>query len=464
MELFCNNEKKEYWLSKNKEIYNTLGWLRNIKYIDNNSLNIQSSNISWFNISKIHHDISNKLPNEYFHHDGEKDISAELKKCLKLRLYPNKKQKEILTQWAGCARYTYNKTIATLNNKKNNCKNWMSLRNRFVTAKTRKNKLNNFFNNKSWLLEAPKHMRLSNVKLAVSMRKSALTNLKRGNIKYFKLGFKTKKKELSNGWCLDVDKNSIQKKDNRLIILSKSLGNVKYGRCKQLHKLIPNNKPDHDAKIQKDKFGDYYLLLTHTILIKKYPEKHNTVASYDPGVINYQTGYRPDGKAVIIGRGCDKRIIEICEKIDKLISHIAKKEEDRKQLKRKLKNLRKRLYNYKNELHHQTNNFICKFSTLIIYPKLDSKNLTIKNNRKLRTKTARSLMNLGHGKALHLLKTKVTERGCQLMIPTEAYTTQTCCKCGHLNKCKNDRIYICGCGYRAERDLNGAQNILLSCV
>lgn len=124
------------------------------------------------------------------------------------------------------------------------------------------------------------------------------------------------------------------------------------------------------------------------------------MASY---VVNYQTGYRPDGKAVIIGKGCDKKIIEICEKIDKLISHLASGERNRKQFKRKLTILRKRLYNYKNELHHQTNNFICKFSTLIIYPKLDSKNLTLKNNRKLRTKTARSLMNLGHGKALDLV-------------------------------------------------------------
>lgn len=122
------------------------------------------------------------------------------------------------------------------------------------------------------------------------------------------------------------------------------------------------------------------------------------------------------------------------------------------------------MFNYKNELHHQTNNFICNYSTLIIYPKLDSKNLTLKCERKLRTKTARALLNLGHGKALELLKTKVMERSCQLMIPTEAYTTQTCFKCGILNKCGVNRIYKCSCGYSAERDLHGSQNVLLSCL
>lgn len=381
-----------------------------------------------------------------------------------MRLYPNCLQKSILAKWAGSARYTYNKTIATLNNNKNNCKSWMGLRNRFVTAKTRKNIQNNFFNNKQWLLETPKHIRMSSVKLAISMRKSALTNVRHGNIGFFKMKYKTKKKEMANGYSLNIEKNSIQKKDNRLIILSKSLGNVKYGRCKQLHKLIPNNKPEHDTKIQKDKFGDYYLLLTHTISVKNHPILHKTVASYDPGVINYQTCYRPDGKAVIIGKNCDKKIIKMCEGIDGLISQLATRQNDKKYVKRKLLYTRKKLFNYKNELNHQTNNFICKFSTLIIYPKLDSKNLTLKCSRNLRTKTARSLLNLGHGKALELLKTKVLERGCQLMIPTEAYTTQTCSKCGHLNKCGNDRIYKCSCGYRAERDLHGAQNVLLSCI
>lgn len=463
MELFCNNTKRKFWSSEKRTQYNNVSWLKNIDYVDINSLNGRISNISWFQNHFIDHKITNKLPS-YYYYENNTNENKEIKKTYKLRLYPTKDQKIILSKWSGCARYTYNKTIATLNNKKNNCTNWMNLRNRYVTAKSKKNIKNNFFHDKPWLLETPKHIRLSSVKSAVSMRKSALTNLKRGNIKFFKLGFKTKKKELSNGFCLDVDKSSVQKKDNKLIILSKSLGNVKYGRCKQLHKLIPNNKPEHDAKIQKDKFGDYYLLLTHTIPVKKHVKNHKTVASYDPGVVNYQTGYRPDGNAVIIGRGCDKIIIDICERIDLLISKIARKEGEHKKMKRKLMCLRRKLYYYKNELHHQTNNFICKYTSLIIYPKLDSKNLTLKINRKLRTKTARSLLNLGHGKALELLKTKVIERGCQLMIPTEAYTTQTCCNCGLLNKCGSDRIYKCECGYRAERDLHGAQNVLLSCI
>lgn len=162
------------------------------------------------------------------------------------------------------------------------------------------------------------------------------------------------KKELSNGFSLDVEKSSIQKKDNRLIILSRSLGNVKYGRCKQLHKLIPHNKPEHDAKIQKDEFGDYYLLLTHTVPIKKHPVLHKTVASYDPGIINYQTGYRPDGEAVIIGKKCDKKIAEMCEGIDSMISQLVNRQGDKKQIKREMTYTRKKLFNYKNELHHQT--------------------------------------------------------------------------------------------------------------
>lgn len=193
MELYCNNEKKKYWSIKKIKKYDLLGWLQNIKYINNNSLKEQISNISWYQYSRIYHNVNNNLPQSYLYNDDLNDsnkLKNSIKRTYKLRLYPNSSQKKLLAKWAGSARYTYNKTIATLNNRKNNCKSWMSLRNRFVTAKSKKNKQNNFFHNKRWLLETPKHIRLSSVKLAVSMLKSALTNIRRGNIRYFKLGYK----------------------------------------------------------------------------------------------------------------------------------------------------------------------------------------------------------------------------------------------------------------------------------
>jgi hypothetical protein len=99
-----------------------------------------------------------------------------------------------MNKWSDASRFTYNKTIECLNNPKNNCFNWTKLRNRFVTSKTRRGTINTFFNNKQWLLETPKSIRLSSVKEASKNLKACFTNLKNKNINNFNLQFKSKKK------------------------------------------------------------------------------------------------------------------------------------------------------------------------------------------------------------------------------------------------------------------------------
>lgn len=62
----------------------------------------------------------------------------------------------------------------------------MNLRNKLVTAKN--NNLN------MWDLETPKEIRANSVKDVCKAYKSAISNLKAGNIKFFKLNYKTRKK------------------------------------------------------------------------------------------------------------------------------------------------------------------------------------------------------------------------------------------------------------------------------
>ena len=61
--------------------------------------------------------------------------------------------------------------------------NFMDLRNKLVTAKN--NNLND------WELETPKEIRAHSVKDVCKAYKSAISNLKAGNIKYFKLNYKS---------------------------------------------------------------------------------------------------------------------------------------------------------------------------------------------------------------------------------------------------------------------------------
>lgn len=56
------------------------------------------------------------------------------------------------------------------------------------------------------------------------------------------------------------------------------------------------------------------------------------------------------------------------------------------------------------------------------------------------------------------LENKCEEKGIQLVKVPEPYTTKTCPACGNKNK-PRDRAYSCECGYKQDRDVNGAINI-----
>lgn len=458
----------EFWMQSKKEKYNELSWLPKIDWLglaSTSSSGYATSTIqkSWFSMTTIKHQQKNlekiSCPSYKFTvaNGTEKEDTNAIIKTLKLRLFPTKEQKLKLNEWSSASRYTYNKTIASI--KKNQRDNWMKLRNRFVTAKNRKGIKNNFFNNKKWLLETPKHIRLSAVKEAFKNLKTCFTNIKRKNIKTFDLTFKTKKKEIQNGWSLGLEKNNVRKDKDVLSIFPDFLGTMKYARKKQLHKLIPEERPDMDPRIQKDKFGDFYLLLACKKKIIKPKKTHTTVRSYDPGCKVFLTGYDPNGTGILLGKDCDEKILSLLEKLDVLISQrsICKYH----LLDKKIRRLKKRIYNLKKELHNQVNSYVAKSSSLILYPKLDTKNLVLKEKRQLTTKTVRKMLHLGHCECYDKLKIKCKEHGSLLLTVSEAYTTKTCSCCGALNTCDNTRVYKCPCGYKAERDLHGAQNILL---
>lgn len=406
-------------------------------------------------------------------------------KAFKLRLVPTKEQKQCFEQWAGCARFTYNKTLGCLKNPKDRCRNWMSLRNRFVTARAgnakagapkvskeeqkKKRRVNTFIAKHSFLEKTPKHIRLAAVKEACSALKACRSNLKAGNISHFDMGYKSKKQELKKGWSLALEAKDVTRAGDVLKIFPGSLagqGIIKYRSKKQLHKLMPGKGAVHECRVQKNCFGEYYLVLVTETACKPQKTEHHSVVSYDPGVKKYLVGYDPCGKAFVLGENVESKLMPLIEKLDRLYSERSSARGRRVHaVNAKCIRLRKRIHNLKQELHNQANNFVTTRSSLVVYPKLDTGRLVMKERRTLTTKAARSLLSLGHCTAYAKLVNKCLERGVTLMTPSEAYTTKTCGCCGTQSECTKDRMFTCsGCGYRAERDLNGAQNILLCTV
>ena len=74
----------------------------------------------------------------------------------------------------------------------------------------------------------------------------------------------------------------------------------------------------------------------------------------------------------------------------------------------------------------------------------------------------KSVMDNGYGKFWELLEYKLTWRGKKLVRVDRFFpSSKKCCKCGHIKKelKLSDRVYLCTCGNRIDRDLNAAINI-----
>ena len=470
----------KFWDSSRKEKYQHLSWLQETDWqgLDSNSSNgcVQSLELkSWFSTMKIQpqkqscQKTSWQL-SKYIVVDGmeKEDIPKQKTKARKLRLRPTPQQKRKLEQWSGCDRFLYNKAISLLANKKNKTlRNVFRLRDRFVTITGKYlNTKNNFYNNKPWLKDCPKSIKQGAIKDARSNYSSCWTNKNKGNIKEFKLPYKSKKQQKQKGWSVSLEKNNISKDDNKLYVFKKLLGEMRYYKTKQLHKLIPNSKPLMDCKIQKTAFGEYFLIVPYTCKAKKLVTECSNPVSVDPGIRKYVTTYAPNSReSLILGNRWSTRIMEHLIKLDNLYSDLAtcKDRSKKNKIKSQTIIIRKRVQNLKKELKYKIANCLAKRYDMVMMPKLDTTNLVMKRTRKLKTKTIRQLQNAGHSDFYNILKDKCWEQGTQFLHCREEYTSQTCPSCGHLNKC--NEIYRCvECGFQHDRDIVGALNILLKGV
>jgi len=376
-------------------------------------------------------------------------------KARKLKLNPSREQKLKLNQWAGCVRFLYNTTISCLTNPKNkSLRNKYKLRNRFATITNLKSKKqNSFYNNKPWLKECLSSIRKYAIYDAKSNLKSCFSNLSNGNIEQFIPPFKSKKSEILNGYGYSIEKQDISKKGNKLLIAN--IGEIRYFKTKQLHKLIPRYKPDMDCKIQKSSFGEYFLIIPYVCKPKQPVKKEfSNPISIDPGVRKVLTTFNPNKKeSLMFGSNYATDMMKLLVQLDKMISM--------KDDKKKIKRLRKKIFYMKKEFRDQTASYISKNHDLVLMPKLNTKNLTLKANRRLKTKTVRNMLSIGHSKLFASVKDKCWENGCCFLEVSESYTSQTCPRCGSLHKTSSETYCCSKCGYTQDRDVTGAVNILL---
>ena len=470
----------EFWDSSKQDLYQHLLWLPKTGSPDlvSSSLNgfVPSTTAkSSFSIIKMEPQKMNLEKTswplcKYIVVDGTEKEGTKTKPVsklvtMKLKLNPNKEQKEKLSKMAGCCRYTYNKAVAIALTKGSTHKSLYRIRNRIVTNMANK-KANNFFNDKKWLLECPKSARQNAIAVALANIKACFSNLKANNITHFTAPFKKKKNEVLSGWTLNLDQNDVFKKSDSLYVYKEFLGEMKYYGTKQLHKLLPDKNPAHDPKIQKNQFGEYFLVLSvDTPKRTRNPKiyKGYAAATLDPGVRKSLVSYSPENQeSFMMGKGHANVLIELLIKYDNLLSKSYKEHLTAKE-KMRMINVRKRVFYLKKEFRDQVASFLAQRYDILLVPKLETTKMARKAERKLRTKVVRSMLTLGHSMIYNRIKEKCSEYGTVFMEVKEHYTSQTCPHCGCLNKC--NEVYTCkDCNFTCDRDVVGAANIFLKAV
>lgn len=384
--------------------------------------------------------------------ETEKEDTPSATKIIKLKnvkLNPTKEQKLLLRKYEAAARYTYNATVAAVNEGGEKI-NKMSLRNKFVTAKE-----NAWMVDKEWLTETPKAIRQQAVFEVVKNFKAAFTNKTNGNIEKFKMTYKKKgRHNAQRPWTIGIEK-AVKKKDDDLVIFPDTIGAIRY-----YGKLPFEDTPEAECGIHRNAKGDYFLRVPVKVQAKKQrsPEK---IIALDPGVRKFVTGYSPtEDHGFYAGKEVDKRILEIQKNIDLVNSELSSPFIDcvrRRRLRKKKMRLYADYKNVRDDFHWKLANMLTTRYDRILLPHLE----TAKLSRGLKAKVSRVMLSQSHGLFSQRLAEKSKERGVALETPSERHTSKTCGCCGTLVNVGSSETFACRCGYVADRDLNAARNIYI---
>lgn len=408
----------------------------------------------------------------------------------KIRFYPTRNQKLYFNKCFFTHRYFYNKSVEEINRR------FESRKKEFQDSKTcvhcNKDKIENTFtcndhSDKSlpwklnislpslrrsvmksntelngsryeWQSEIPYDTRSLAINDAVSMYLSATSNMKNGNIRTFRLKYKSRK---SNRHIFWVDHRALKQKKNRWCIFQQKLKKECFLRFRTKNQDCIPDVMESNFKIMKDR-GNYYLIITKEEDISENKETEiSNIVALDPGVRTFQTGFGINGTCFEAGKKQTELIKKLHEKIDYLKSK--QSETNRRSsiyhMKKRIEIWNKKIYDVISNLHNQFGSFLCKEYDKIFLPRFETSGM--QESYKLQSVTKRMMSSLRHFDFQNKLKCLCDKYGKKLYLVSEEYTSKTCGFCGMLNDIGGSKDYKCDCGMDIDRDINGARNILI---
>ena len=219
----------------------------------------------------------------------------------------------------------------------------------------------------------------------------------------------------------------------------------------------------HDCRLLKSN-GKFYIGIPTDV---EKGEKVLTISNYcsiDPGVRTFGSLWSPNGISEL-GPEFATKLYPRLVSMDKLRSDIDVEKDHRKRKRKKdaFDRLSERFHNILKDFHYKAAHYLCSTYDNIIIPIFGSKHMSQRSDRRLRTKTVRHMMCLGHAKFREILIQTAERMGKNVFVVSEEYTTKTCCNCAVLHETLGgNKTFTCkSCGFSADRDIHAAFNIFL---
>ena len=435
-------------------------------FFNKNSTNINTN--SWFNINQ-----NNAITN---HNDIKikyKFKKEELIKCMKVKMIPTMKQKQIIHKWFDSCTKIYNETLKFLNNKYKFTKYDIN-RTKIIDElnKSKNANVNNFYNfystrkelreiknniqRESQLENIDKNTKIHihtldySIKQLCSNIESAKSNLLNGNIKRFRL------KYWRNNRCsktIEIEKEYI--KNNK--ICPHIFGDIKFIYNKEEVDLI---NIDSNVKINYNSITDEYLLLIPIkTKNKEINNKTKNIISLDPGLRTFMVGVS-EKESLNIADGINDIIVKDIKRLETII--------DNKDIPKRIKKKNEILINRKisnkiDDLHWKSIKYLTHNYKIIFLGDMSAKDIVNRNNSVLKKYQKIACLRTKY----FLFKTRL-EFKCKLnniyfKYIYESYTSKTCSICSNYYKeLEGSKIYYCQkCNNTIDRDINGARNIYI---